>query len=119
MSVYDSRAVLSIFIYLFIFLLNTDPVRERRLEFVITVHWFPLFPHHCSAVYNIIYASSLPCEPKFPPSHTTRISPIEPSQLYTSTSYPGMENAYIAADKNNHNQNFQRVNCCGFRFEWQ
>jgi len=65
MRVCDSRAVLSIFIYLFFFFFfaqYTDPVRERRLEFVITVHWFPLFPHHCSAVYNI-YASSLPCEP--------------------------------------------------------
>jgi len=114
----DSRAVLSIFIF---FSHNTDPVRERWLEFVITVHWFPLFPHHCSVVYNI-YASSLLCEPTSPrtnPSFTLP-PPSSPSLLYSSTIDPGTERAYIiAADKNNHNQNFKRVNCCGFWLEWQ
>jgi len=69
-----------------------------------------------TAAQYIIYTPRLSRANLRPP----RSPPTSPSPLYTYLSDPRTERAYIiAADKNNHNQNFQRVNCCGFWLEWQ
>lgn len=88
-------------IYQFLFYLSfcttLTPCVRLWLEFVITVHWFPFiyYIYRYFTDYNMIF-------------------PLLYRLSMTWRGSPQPESAYCRRQEYNHNQNFHKVNCCGF-----
>jgi len=95
-----------IFIFTHRFVDLTSRSQTTTTEFVITFHWFLSLgppPRHSS------FGDALPKPLTSPPPHTRTLPPV----CWIVGKSPERR-ALIVVHKNNHNQNFYRVNCCGF-----